>query len=1244
MSTDATVAAPESRLLVGMGGSGIKTLAKFASVLAQHREEAASSELFMAYLLVDTDGGDLRQYERQIRETYSYVHHTPIVHTVHLSADITDFSAFVASRMHKAGHHDRLKEAWWYRTDRDNEPFTATTLRASPTKGAGQCPLVSTFLAWHQMPEIERSIERLLDELKGKATKGANVQNWTLDVAVIAGLAGGTGRGCWHLVASKVREALRNLNRRPKPVGFFFDATTYQHDVMNGSAAQATKMRVNSITGVSELVGWMRNEFERNDDVPRVGFRLPSLERPDDESADFIDAARMTSNVRGEELSNVTGFAPISDAFLIFASGKQGTLGDSTAYHQAVANALYARMFSTIGGQDINESSGLGGLGAATVSVPIAGIKRYVHEYVREFLPRQYAQSADKADVKLIVDSAVGWLDVPEVVPKKADIAADNVVQRIYYAVRSRLSAQMKNLTEHLTEREFEDAESACKQLAAWADSPDGTSHIVASAMQEVIERLWGHQASPDVGTSDGLLRNMGVVDRLDHDDFYRIFGGNPKIAKINPLAEGLRRLLQRSELTLKVGPRDAEKIQRVPLDGYGTKQAVAAALVLRLRDIADNLSARVSDSVAQGQSGSESPVAVLERARQGLFSGAVTEKERRDILMATEAWVLVKATKHVRDSLRRTLLEAAEVVQSLALAYKTAVDSLAEIADSRKADLLRSRDNHFWNENDFNALLDPRRSVFDKKILSAQELQAVASDGTLEEELRKQMKDHAIVGFEEARRDFEASLRDWVDAHSHAANSIEGRSDRLKDLIHDGVEQMADQFMLPPDFYERHFGFFETVRELIASWGRKMLERAGSPQDISKLRQAFDIQFGLPYPDSMGGQPKQMTESELRTFAEEACTQMAVRLGGRCDPLFEQRFDEGERPRYDRVIVVLPTEEIFDDQFAEKVNAAATGNQQFAIGGVFKACPTYKRFDTGNPYMMIGYATQYFADWERDDGINRIASLGYFQDADTMRWLKACEDPNGASVFLDVENFELPHSRSTYGLGFISPIFVRNPHLRERRWSPWDDSKARSADKKNERLDLLAYALLDEPPIDKAKHMLAVHQKAEWSLPLMSLGDGTTEGSASAWHFTRPAVRKCTEVAATKDREANHPAFGAGQGYQSIRKCFDELMENEGLAAAIAGEADIYMTEVLANDEFADDFAPEVDIRLLFQYLIERLGNAKKQATGPAAAKTQAFIDELVERVRELQGMKLADLCKRFRSLKTNCELHSRA
>jgi hypothetical protein len=102
--------------------------------------------------------------------------------------------------------------------------------------------------------------------------------------------------------------------------------------------------------------------------------------------------------------------------------------------------------------------------------------------------------------------------------------------------------------------------------------------------------------------------------------------------------------------------------------------------------------------------------------------------------------------------------------------------------------------------------------------------------------------------------------------------------------------------------------------------------------------------------------------------------------------------------------------------------------------------------------------------------------------------------------------------------------------------------------------------------------------------------------------------------------------------------------MDNEGLAAAIAGEADIYMTEVLSNDQFADDFAPEADIRLLFKYLIERLGNARKQATGPAAARMQALIDELIERVQALQGMKLADLCKRFRSLKTNCELHSRA
>ncbi len=315
--------APQARLLVGMGGSGIKTLAEFVSLLTQHTEEARKSELFMAYLLVDTDAGELATAEKEIREAYRHVHREPIVATVHLSADITDFAAFVAGKLNRSGHHDRLKEVWWYRSDRPDEPFTAINLKDSPTRGAGQCPLVSTFLAWNQMRQIESTIDELLNMLKNRSVQGENRQNWTLDVSVVAGLAGGTGRGCWHLVASKIREKLRDLNIRPKPVGFFYDSSVFAETVKREE--QVTKLRVNSLTGVSELVAWLRNEYERDTDLTPHQFRLPSLDDPAVTSSDLIDTTKLNATVTGEALHGVSGRAPVSAAYLIFGAGKQGT-------------------------------------------------------------------------------------------------------------------------------------------------------------------------------------------------------------------------------------------------------------------------------------------------------------------------------------------------------------------------------------------------------------------------------------------------------------------------------------------------------------------------------------------------------------------------------------------------------------------------------------------------------------------------------------------------------------------------------------------------------------------------------------------------------------------------------------------------------------------------------------------------------------------------------------------------------
>ena len=85
-------------------------------------------------------------------------------------------------------------------------------------------------------------------------TLGPGNQNWTLHTTIIAGLAGGTGRGCWHLIGMKVREVLAGIGRHTMPVGYFYDSSVFS-DIMARSPGQANKMRVNALTGFSELAG-----------------------------------------------------------------------------------------------------------------------------------------------------------------------------------------------------------------------------------------------------------------------------------------------------------------------------------------------------------------------------------------------------------------------------------------------------------------------------------------------------------------------------------------------------------------------------------------------------------------------------------------------------------------------------------------------------------------------------------------------------------------------------------------------------------------------------------------------------------------------------------------------------------------------------------------------------------------------------------------------------------------------------
>lgn len=1244
----------EARLFVGMGGSGMKTLVEFVRLLTQHSEAAKQSEVFMAYLLVDTDMGELAECKKQIEDAYRHVHREPILAAVHLSADITDFPAFVSNKLHRGAHHERLKEVWWYR---GSNPFTAINLKDSPTRGAGQCPLVSTFLAWNQMRQIETTIDELLDMLKNRSVQGENLQNWTLNVSIVAGLAGGTGRGCWHLVASKIREKLRDLNIRPKPTGFFFDSSVFAETVKREE--QVTKLQVNSLTGVSELVAWLRNEYEREGALEPYQFRLPSLNDPAVESSDLINTVKLSQSVTGDVLYGVSGRAPVSAAYLIFGAGKQGTLGKVDAYYRSVATALYARLAASIASKNINEAGHLNGMAAATISVSIAGVLEYIREYVREFLPREFSAPQSREETDAIVAAVLkDVFDVNGVLEQRGDEQAANVPQRVYQLIADDTNPIKSALEKNLTRRAYRDAESNARNLSDWAENNE--SEIQKMVRQVVVSHYWGEQIDESGTLSGGAWGTRLLCESVDLTDQERegLFADGEETVRRNPVSLFVRKLLWSNVLRI----RDADSTTDYNISSYGTKLAIAEGIIDSLQDI---LGKRINDAIPPEPVQGESPLAKLQQARTGFFASGVTDAESDAILRSVEPWVLGSSNRAIREALKSILAGAVDELKRYALAVSRVTNRLGQVAAEMHESTRRLRENFFWGKHDFDLILEEGQSAFDQEMLSTQTLKAVGEDKDLVDEFRRVMREAAPAGFTEMQGKFFDLLGQWIDGK--AASSDPGLDRRLPDIVAETLRDMADQFVLSDQFVERNFGFFVTVKRLLREWGNKMVERQGSPQDRAKLASVFRNQFGIEYRKSnmLKGEadsPKVLEDAELHDFTKEVCKSMAVRLGGRCDPLFQQRFDEGERPTYDSVLVVFPAEEQFDKQFAKGVDELAGQNPQFMGAGNFQAVVTFGNLDTGNPYTMFAYATQQFEDWRRDAGMARIASLEYYKTPTVLNWLRACEDPHGASVFVDgkeLQRFGIHSHRDIYGLGYISPLFVRNETLRELRWSPWDESKKRSANKRNERIDLLAYALLAPPqnapegsPAAAARHFNEVVHRAGWRMPLLAWQDSPgsdtapNPGSDTApkWYYVRQAFRKTTEVTATESREENHPAFKSGHGHPSIRRCLDELLENHAIAQAIAGEAEMFMSEVLCRSDFEDEFRPEDDIKVTFGHLRDRLETAKTKQAGPAAEKMVKLIEELLARVKELRNLTPEQLKEHYEGIRRNTELYSRA
>ena len=1203
-----------ARLYVGFGGSGMKTLAELTAAIARNAEWGPDVETNLAFLLVDTNIKDIEKWGEQIRSTCRKIAREPIVRVIHLSKGRPTFQDRAAAVFERHSQNRRLRRAWWF--DDDLRPFTAHKFRQSPELGAGQCPLISAFLAWDNIGTIEDEVAGIVDEFKRRLTQFKGNQAWTLSATFVAGLAGGTGRGCWSILAAKVREVLGKIDRPTTPSAFFYDASVFRHVITDPD--EKLKTQVNALTGFSELTAWLKKGEQRGSDP----FFIPSLDNPDDPAHDAID----TSRVAGE--TNPAGHSPVDEADVIFSQGRAGRLGDPEQYYQIVANALYSRLIGDIAGATAN-ASGFGGVGSTTISVPVEDIRDYVADYKKFYVPDVMVQSGDAAEL----DRWAALLAQPCLIssrfsePKKDG----NFGERILHFIQAKADLNAESVEKAIVHNEFRAAEKKCHDVQDWPSLPSTQKSIKDEASTLTRQLYWGGTTSFRETVHDGLLFDLGALHTFGEVEYARIFGGDVNSraveSAVSPIASAIKRLLMQDKL-VRTNKEDGTT-DELALGSFEVKAVLATKIAEALKASAKSLSDLALQPAAIQ---AKTPKDVFARAREGFLNSSITTDELRGIMQAVRDWPLQHSMPALQKAVVPILTTATGEIEKFARDLRTIVETLQR-ERSKAWKSLENKQDIFWNDNDFNRLLSqPMGEVFDRELLSEQRLQPVFNEGDtgLRDALTELWRGGDNPQFSKERDDFKLQLAKWLNESSSDSDTTQREQD-LGQIIKKRCLALANSLAIPQQFYVREYGFSQVVRGLLARWGTELKKRAGNADQKAKLESAFRIQFGDTYPMDEDGKPIQYRDEELVEFTREILKAMAVELAVRSDVLFEVKTGAGSRAKHDQATVVLPAEDRFNDEFRKDVYEEARKKGRFEDIGALKVVETFGKHNGGNPFMMLGYATERFpADYDA------IASLQYHRGSPELRlWLEACEDPDGRSVFMP-EGSGLV-GRDIYGLGFISPEFVKNEAMAALRWAPWrKGDNAGSQVKRKEAFDALAFAMLDEPATDAAVELIQLNSAEQWDMPLLSLAINTGDDKQQ-FSFLRSAFRLPKRQTDLATKVADHPAITAGNGFTTIGKLvdtFEQSVDSEnGLVAAIANEAVMYLT-ILEKHEPDNKVSPPAALRMMWENLEKKVEQAKSNATGPKAEEFRNLFDELLSRIDVLLKLSPAKLKEHFEQI----------
>ena len=925
----------EIHLFVGFGGSGGKTLAHFAKLASQDREWAKNADERLFFLLCDTDQKELAQSESDIKAAFEPLGCNPMVRHISLADGVQSMDQHISRVFARASDEgrSRLADHWW--VDENDDPFVASFLAAPPKEGAGQCPPVASFLAWNKADAMRRTINDIVQTMKQKTPTGQGSD--PVDVTFVSSLAGGTGRGCWPMLGFLIREALASNDLLCFPQGYFFDQSCFS-GVKSKQPGQAHKLMVNSLTGLSELIMWVRNDEPR---ATPVLHNLPRLESAADTTQDVLDI-----QLGDDETEQTKGKSPLNHAWAIFNESKSIGLEKSKDFYRMVAGCLYTQVATNMSSMEANEIQHFGSAGSAVYRVEVNEIRSYLIDKVISLMCDQLDRGTSDIANETVRQIHKRWDFNVDLFGDEPNKDSDKLLSRVAYYLKQQLNMNTDSLRETLDGQRFEDAKTEARYL------DDGDERKVCAACAAALRIT-----APDSKLDLKEVIKAAVTQRVVKDVQDAVAKGELSLQMLKELCGGLQQKLEDSAKKLETP--DGGEMNRLPVrqDNLGPIES----LVVDAKD-------------------REPPY----------FTGKRFSKDEISSIMAKAPMLAIAANKAtVFEMLAAGCSSASAAIGVWVQNIDVAATELSSESQALRNDLpdreralfiARGTDGE-WDMEANEGEPDSKRRFYERVLRPA------LQSGMLDEIVSE------VLSGERSREQLAQLVADLLQADLFGEAITGSRRADYRRRLSDAMRRVKDSISIEDNVLTRHFSLSRVVRGLLDAYQEK-LGTLSAGRDRNKLARRFEYKFGMSLIERDG--------SLSVPACDDVLVSMVIDLAKTCDPFFKLKVDKQSQSGDSVRVALPDEKDVFTDSLRDRMRDGdllrearldEAGFEPELGGNPYMMVAMTQKSATDD---------HDFTDIHKPETFDNISSMDYWrQEGPLVKfWLEAAECPSGQAFF----------------------------------------------------------------------------------------------------------------------------------------------------------------------------------------------------------------------------------------------------